>query len=137
MPTALPLQHPHIHSIHALLEGQTPCSGTVGALVRGAMLLSQLGHEVTISGSIDEGCSTISVIDHSQAAYMNFDVILAHQTHGCEEDRSLTFCCGALSRTRLWLQNPLAWHTEESFLVSGGHSVLCCSSFFGKCLAWR
>lgn len=126
---ALPVQHPHIHSIDTLLSGDAPCSGTIGSLVRGAMLLSNSGNEVTISGNIEEGCSSISIADHSQVAAKGFDVVLAHQTHWSDETRDFTFGRGALSKTRLWLQNQTAWHTVDSFLNSGGHSVLCCSSF--------
>ena len=124
---ALPTTHPDMPCVDQILDGTSPCSGSIGSIVRLAGYLAEAGWQPCLSSSTESRSTKFRSIDHTSVKAGEFDLLVVNQTHWNGE--ALTFGREAISRTILWLQNQTPWAFVNEFLKSGGYRVVCPSFY--------
>lgn len=124
---ALPIAHPRFHSIDSIVDGTAPCSGTTGAIIRLAAMLSDAGVDVCLSAASSSHSTKFPCIKHELIEAAQFDCLVVHQTHW--NGAALTFGNQYLAKTFLWLHNQTSWALVHTFLQAGGNRVICPSIY--------
>jgi glycosyltransferase involved in cell wall biosynthesis len=124
---ALPLSHPELPSLDQVLDGTSPCSGTIGPLVRLVSFLAEAGFQSYLSSASENYDSRLPCIVHESVKAREFQLLVLNQTHW--NGTTLTFGNEALPRTILWLQNQTPWAFTHTFLNKGGYRVVCPSFY--------
>jgi len=124
---ALPVSHPELPFLDQVLEGTSPCSGTIGPLVRLASFLAEAGFQTYLSAASKNYNSRLPCIPHESVKAHEFHLLVLNQTHW--NGATLTFGNEALPATILWLQNQTSWSFTHTFLNKGGHLVVCPSFY--------
>ncbi|MEH1902580.1 MAG: glycosyltransferase [Nostoc sp.] len=120
---SLPRNHQKFNSIDSVLDGTASCSGTDGAIIRMAGMLSDAGIDVTLSSAVEIESTKLTCVKHDLVDAGKFDNLVVHQSHW--NGNELTFGNQSLSKTFLWLQNRTSWSFVSSFLNKGGNRIIC------------
>ena len=124
---ALPVEHSKLDSIDDVLSGKVSVSGTDGAIIRLANLLSEAGLDVCLSAAWDISSTKFQCIKHECVDIQPFNWLIVHQSHW--NGSSLTFGNQALNKTLLWLHNFIPIALAHTFLREGGMQIVCVSSY--------
>lgn len=138
----LPVQYAAFETIDEILSGATPCSGTIGSIIRLADLLAQSGIEVCLSTSYPvkpAKSDRLVCLPHHLVQADRFDCLILHQSHW--DGQQLTFGNQHLPKSVLYLHVQTPWTFVHSFFKQGGKSIVCPSQYLADCYraipAWR
>jgi len=124
---ALPRAHAALGPIDKIVAGETPVSGTIGAILRLADALSQAGHAVTLSAAQPLLASPWPSLLHDALPSLVCDHIILHQSFLSSETLSLW-----KAPQILWLHNRTSWEAVDTFLQQGGQSVVVPSRYLAE-----
>lgn len=124
---ALAVNHPHFNSIDEAIEGKIACSGSNGSAIRLANAFHKAGIQVYLSAESKTISTKFPCLLHTSVNPQEFDYLIAHHTHW--DGLCLTFGSEAISKTLLWVKNPICASKIHTFIKEGGKQIICPSFY--------